>query len=101
MRWIGKKLTRDDILEMVEDREFEGNKSRTDEGWTTVGMGKKQYGSYKEALMAANVSYGSSSVNRQVNGNQRFMKVNSMSPDYLRGAENGYRASGVRMQQPK
>ena len=101
MRWTGERLTWDDILEMVEDREFEGNESRADEGWTTVGMGKMQYGSYKEALMAANVNYGSSSTHGQVNGNQMCMNVNSMSPEYLRGAGNGYRARGVRMQQPQ
>ena len=59
----------DDILEMVENREFEGEESRADEEWTTVSMTKEQYGSYKEALMAANVSYGSPSVNGHVNGN--------------------------------
>ena len=55
------------MLEKVEDREFEENDSRADEEWTTVGMGKKQYRSYKEALMPANVSYGSLNMNSQVN----------------------------------
>ena len=57
MRRTRERMTWDYILEMVEDREFEGNASRADEGWTTVAMGK------------------------------------------MRRAGNGYRASGVRMQQ--
>ena len=69
LRWTEGRTIWDDILEMVENREFEGEESRADEEWTTVSMSKKQYGSYKEALMAANISYGSPSVNGHVNGN--------------------------------
>ena len=57
-------------------------------------MGKKQYGNYKEALMATNVSYRSSNVNNQMNGRQMGMKANSMNEEYLRGTGNGYRVRG-------
>ena len=39
--------------------------------------------SFLEALMAANVSCGSPSVNGEVNGNQMCMKANSMSQGHL------------------
>ena len=36
MRWTGERLTWGDILKMAEDREFEGNESTADEGWTKL-----------------------------------------------------------------
>ena len=38
-------------------------------------------------------------MNGHLNGNQRCMKVNSVSPDYLGGTGYGYMTSGIRMYQ--
>ena len=56
MRWTSERLVWEDVLELVEDRVFERNNQEVDEdGWIEVGMAKKQYKSYKDALKSSPV----------------------------------------------
>ena len=51
-----RKWTRKRLIEvMAEYGEFKGNERRLNEGGKRVGMSEKQYGSYKEVLIATNV----------------------------------------------
>ena len=51
-----REIVMRDVLELVEDRVYEGNERGKDkEGWIEVGMGKKQYKSYREALKSAKI----------------------------------------------